>query len=490
MQQGNVLPIGTQIESYEILSILGTGGFGITYKAQDHSLKQVVAIKEYLPCGITSRYRKTIVRINDKKDQDFYQQGLVRFLNEARVLAKFRNPNIVRVSRYIQANNTAYLIMDFEKGWSLTQKMVNQAMLNEQAIYCLMIPILHGLSAIHEQSMLHRDIKPANIILRETGDPVLIDFGSARQAMQQQTVALTAMVSPGYAPFEQYTNEPQGPWTDLYGLGATLYYCMSGKAPAVATQRVAALYQKKPDPLDDHFQILTTHYSEELVKLIRWMLNIQADERPQNVHSLLMQLPQNRSTHNNAELTRIMSEDSLLPNCIDPNEAMHPPSINHTTPEQISTIHPKTIRTLNESLAEELGPIAKILVKKAQRQSNNLEEVVQLLSANLPTEYQRSKFVKKVGLSTKHNPLTSQTLSKNDSIEYSTVEKPKKTHTALNEQTIKQITQQLSMNLGPIAKFIVKKTLKRVQSKEDLVTELAKEIENDQQRHAFIKGIK
>jgi len=485
MQQGNALPIGTHIESYEILSILGTGGFGITYKAQDHSLKQVVAIKEYLPYGITSRHRKTIVHVNDKKQQDFYQQGLTRFLNEARALAKFRNPNIVRVSRYIQANNTAYLIMDFEKGWSLTQKMANQAMLNEQAIYCLMTPILHGLSAIHEQSMLHRDIKPANIILRETGDPVLIDFGSARQAMQQQTVALTAMVSPGYAPFEQYTNEPQGPWTDLYGLGATLYYCMSGRAPAVATQRIAALYQKKPDPLEDHFQILTTHYSEELVKLIRWMLNIQADERPQDVHSLLMQLPQNRSTHDNTELTRIMAEDSL-----SPNEAMPQPSINHTTPEQTNTIHPKTISTLNESLAEELGPIAKILVKKAQRQSNNLEEVVQLLSANLPTEHQRNKFVKKIGLSIKHNPLTSQTLSKNNSTEYNTIENPEQTHTALNEQNIKQITQQLSMNLGPIAKFIVKKTLKRVQSKEDLVTELAKEIENDQQRHAFIKGIK
>lgn len=485
MQQGNALPIGTHIESYEILSILGTGGFGITYKAQDHSLKQVVAIKEYLPYGITSRHRKTIVRVNDKKQQDFYQQGLTRFLNEARALAKFRNPNIVRVSRYIQANNTAYLIMDFEKGWSLTQKMTNQAMLNEQAIYCLMTPILHGLSAIHEQSMLHRDIKPANIILRETGEPVLIDFGSARQAMQQQTVALTAMVSPGYAPFEQYTNEPQGPWTDLYGLGATLYYCMSGKAPAVATQRIAALYQRKPDPLENHFQTLTTHYSEELVKLIRWMLNIQADERPQDVHSLLMQLPQNRSTHDNTELTRIMAEDS-----ISPNEAIYPPSINHTTPEQTSTIHPKTINTLNESLAEELGPIAKILVKKAQRQSNNLDEVIQLLLANLPTEQQRNKFVKKVGLSIKHKQLTSHTQSRNKPTEYNTTENQKKTSTALNEENIKKITQQLSMSLGPIAKFIVKKTLKRVQSKEDLVTELAKEIENDQQRHAFIKGIK
>jgi serine/threonine protein kinase len=485
MQQGNALPIGTHIESYEILSILGTGGFGITYKAQDHSLKQVVAIKEYLPYGITSRHRKTIVRVNDKKQQDFYQQGLTRFLNEARALAKFRNPNIVRVSRYIQANYTAYLIMDFEKGWSLTQKMTNQAMLNEQAIYCLMTPILHGLSAIHKQSMLHRDIKPANIILRETGEPVLIDFGSARQAMQQQTVALTAMVSPGYAPFEQYTNEPQGPWTDLYGLGATLYYCMSGKAPTVATQRIAALYQRKPDPLEDHFQTLTTHYSEELVKLIRWMLNIQADERPQDVHSLLMQLPQNLSTHDNTELTRIMAEDN-----ISPNEAIYPPSINHTTPEQTSTIHPKTINTLNESLAEELGPIAKILVKKAQRQSNNLDEVIQLLLANLPTEQQRNKFVKKVGLSIKHKQLTSHTQSRNKPTEYNTIENQKKTSTALNEENTKQITQQLSMSLGPIAKFIVKKTLKRVQSKEDLVTELAKEIENDQQRHAFIKGIK
>ncbi|MGV6809099.1 MAG: serine/threonine-protein kinase [bacterium] len=488
MQQSNALPIGTHIESYEILSILGTGGFGITYKAQDHSLKQVVAIKEYLPYGLTSRYRKTNVRINDKKDQAFYQQGLVKFLNEARTLAKFRNPNIVRVSRYIQANNTAYLIMDFEKGWSLTQKITHQAILNEQAIYCLMTPILQGLSTIHEQSMLHRDIKPANIILRETGEPVLIDFGSARQAMQQQTVALTTMVSPGYAPFEQYTNEPQGPWTDLYGLGATLYYCMSGTAPTVATQRIAALYQKKPDPIESSFQALTHHYSAELTQLIRWMLKIQANERPQTVHDVLMQLPQNHliANHNNnddIDVTRIMPADNAIPKTnTNPVLNSHDP-----IPASPNTIDAQTITILSQSLAEELGPIAKILVKKAHQTNDNLDGIIQTLLVNLPTEQQRTKFIEKTGLSSNYTQLTEKSHTTTKAV-YS--QKQTTTHnTEITNEITQHITKQLSLYLGPVAKFIVKKKLKTVQSKEDLVEALSKEIEDNQHRLKFIRGV-
>ena len=230
------LPVGTRIESYEISSILGVGGFGITYKGYDHSLHCDVAIKEYLPSGLALRTTDgaTVIPKSDQ-DKKYYEYGLKRFLEEARILAKFKERSIVRVSRFLESNGTAYLIMDYEDGESLAEYLQKCGVLGEAEILDIMLPVLEGLSAVHAKDFLHRDIKPGNIYLRKNGPPVLLDFGAARQALGEQTRALTGMVMPGYAPCEQYNARSKpGPGAAPDSIGATMYHCIAGKAPLIA----------------------------------------------------------------------------------------------------------------------------------------------------------------------------------------------------------------------------------------------------------------
>ena len=268
----HALAAGTRIESFEIRDVLGVGGFGITYRAYDRTLEQTVAIKEYLPDGLAYRLpdNQTLTH-KSESDVAYYNYGLQRFLDEARTLARFRDPSIVRVVRFIEANGTAYLVMDFERGQPLARRL-RKNRLSESAVRQLARPLLLGLRSVHAQKFLHRDVKPANILLRAEGPPVLLDFGAARQALGEHTKALTTMVTPGYAPFEQYyTKDRQGPWTDLYGLGATLYHCMTGRAPSAATERVAAAYDHEPDPVAERLDAVREQYTGELIEAVRWI---------------------------------------------------------------------------------------------------------------------------------------------------------------------------------------------------------------------------
>jgi serine/threonine protein kinase len=244
------LPVGTAIEGFEIRKVIGTGGFGITYLGFDTSLERSVAIKEYCPQGIAVRVEgDTTLSPDTPEMEEPFNYGLSRFLDEARTLARFHHPSIVRVHRFLEANGTGYLIMDFEEGRTLWQILRATAPMEERAVLDILMPILEGLDIVHEQSFLHRDIKPANILMRNKGVPVLLDFGAARLAMEQQAGDLTVMLTPGYAPLEQYSStDQQGPWSDIYALGATAYHCMIGTAPAAATERVARLHGGHPDP--------------------------------------------------------------------------------------------------------------------------------------------------------------------------------------------------------------------------------------------------
>jgi len=286
------LPVGARIESYEIASVLGIGGFGITYKGYDHNLHCDVAIKEYLPSGLALRTADgatVIPKSND--DKKYYEYGLKRFLDEARILAKFKERSIVRVIRFLESNGTAYLIMDYEDGESLAEYLQKAGVLNEQEIFDIMLPVLEGLSAVHAKDFLHRDIKPGNIYLRKKGPPVLLDFGAARQALGEQTRALTGMVTPGYAPFEQYNSRTkQGPWTDLYAIGATLYHCITGRAPAESPDRIAALQEQEADPMKPAAVVGAGRYRPEFLAVIDWMLAPLAKDRPQHVEDVLKRL--------------------------------------------------------------------------------------------------------------------------------------------------------------------------------------------------------
>ena len=239
------LPKGLRLLEYRIERVLGQGGFGITYLATDVNLHAKVAIKEYLPEEIAFRTSGRSVWPNASQHRDRYQQGLENFLTEARTLASFRHPNIVRVARFFEAHDTAYMVLEYERGrsfktWWLKQNP--QALApgqGERLLVERLQPLLDGLAVVHAAGYLHRDIKPDNIQVRaEDGRLVLLDFGSAGQ-----TVAVAGqgavVVTPGYAPLEQYGLGQQGTWTDVYALGATLYWAVTGKKPPDAELRAA-----------------------------------------------------------------------------------------------------------------------------------------------------------------------------------------------------------------------------------------------------------
>lgn len=276
-------------DRFEVRELLGAGGFGMTYRGWDRQLACEVAIKEYLPLEFAARAEgDTSVHVHSSRAEE-YRYGLNRFLDEARTLARFKHPNVVRVVNFLEANGTAYLVMDFEEGQSLSQYLRRSpGPVPEARLRAIAEAVLRGLAAVHAQGFLHRDLKPGNIYLRRDGEALLIDFGAARQAIGQQSRSVTGIVSAGYAPTEQYGTDPkkQGPWTDLYGLGATLYRCLSGKDPVDAPTRRDAVHDGDGDPLAPAQEIGRGRYSPALLAAIDACLRLPIRERPQSAQEV------------------------------------------------------------------------------------------------------------------------------------------------------------------------------------------------------------
>ena len=281
------LPKGDTLHWYRIDSILGQGGFGITYLAEDTNLEQRVAIKEYLPNELAVRVDATTVRPISEQHDRMYRWGLDRFLKEAKTLAKFKHPNIVRVQSFFEHNNTAYMVMEYEDGESLGQVIKAGRLRGEQVFLELLDPILDGLAVVHEAGFIHRDIKPDNIFIRTDGTPVLLDFGSARHAISGQTHTLTSLVTPGYAPFEQYhdVEGQQGPWTDIYALGATAYRAITGKTPVEAIKRGMARINHAMDPYLPLADLKAGEFSDQFLEALDCSLRFLEADRPQTARS-------------------------------------------------------------------------------------------------------------------------------------------------------------------------------------------------------------
>jgi serine/threonine protein kinase len=274
----NGLPMQAMLQEYRIEQVLGAGGFGITYRARDTNLDKDVAIKEYLPGELAMRAPDGNVVAQGTSHEAGYQWGLERFLLEARTLAKFSHPHIVRVLRYFEANSTAYMVMDYEKGDPLKTVLQLDPQPPEEKLKALLAPLLEGLAAVHAMGFLHRDIKPDNIFIRADGRPVLIDFGAARQAMGGETKSLTSILTPGYAPLEQYSGEgKQGPWTDLYAMGGVLYRAVADKNPPDAVSRI------RGDSLGAGLATVRGKYSEEFIRAVEWAMHLDEKKRPQSV---------------------------------------------------------------------------------------------------------------------------------------------------------------------------------------------------------------
>ncbi|RZL08163.1 MAG: DUF4384 domain-containing protein, partial [Rubrivivax sp.] len=282
---GNTLPVGTYVGEFEVTDVLGEGGFGIVYLAWDHSLERKVALKEYMPSSLAARGAGLGVTVKSARHQETFEAGRRSFVNEAKLLAQFDHPSMVKVYRFWEANGTAYMVMPFYEGTTLKDTLKEMGSPPDEAwLTALLAPVSEALEVLHNQQCYHRDIAPDNIILlKGSGKPLLLDFGAARRVIGDMTQALTVILKAGYAPIEQYAEVPgmnQGPWTDVYALAASVYYAIHGKTPPPAVGRLVN------DGYVPLVQSAAGRYSEQFLAAIDHALAVKPDERTQNMAQL------------------------------------------------------------------------------------------------------------------------------------------------------------------------------------------------------------
>ena len=283
-QGSNTLPVGTRLGEFEITGLVGEGGFGIVYLAYDHSLQRTIALKEYMPSALAARTGAMTVSVKSDRHAETFQAGLNSFINEARLLAQFDHPSLVKVYRFWEANGTAYMVMPFYEGVTLKEclRRLGEPP-GENWLKDLLRPLFDALSIIHREQCFHRDVAPDNILILADGRPVLLDFGAARRVIGDMTQALTVILKPGYAPIEQYAEIPdfkQGAWTDIYALAAVVYFAITGKPPIPSVSRVMS------DTLAPLGQSAAGRYSESFLRGIDMALAVKPADRPQTVAQL------------------------------------------------------------------------------------------------------------------------------------------------------------------------------------------------------------
>ncbi len=495
------LPTGTQIDCFEIRTVLGTGGFGITYGAYDNRLERRVAIKEYFPSGLAYRSSNgTTLHLASQTDGSAYEYGLKRFLEEGRVLAKFREPSIVRVTQFLEANGTAYLVMDYEDGEPLSSHLDRVVTLDENEVKDIVVPVLEGLSVVHSKHYLHRDIKPSNIFLRKSGPAVLLDFGAARRALEEQSSAMTVMLTPGYAPFEQYSKgDKQGPWSDIYALGATMYHCIVGAAPTPATDRLTSIYDDEPDPVVDALKIIAPRCSPVFIKTIEWMLRPHAKDRPKDAQAVLNVLCPVREIDDKdqkgkkkgskkkrrREARTIMASDAdldiLIPEGAD--ETVFMP--RGTGPAFACS--PDMVAALENVLEEFVGALARRVVAPAVPKATNFDELASFLAGFILTDGSQARFIEKV------NKL--REAEKNGSLPSASaddrrrIESPQEPQLELDEEELKAAEKNLARHIGPIARIIVKRAHAECTNRDAFYDQLAEELSDPAERDEFLSRL-
>ncbi|MFC7513839.1 serine/threonine protein kinase [Herbaspirillum sp. GCM10030257] len=279
----NCLATGTRLAEFEIQGVVGEGGFGIVYLAFDHSLQRTVAIKEYMPAVLAGRGADTSVAVRSRQNQGTFEKGLRSFINEARLLAQFDHPALIKVYRFWEQNNTAYMVMRYYEGRTLKAIVSdNPELVTEAWLKSMLAPLLEALETLYRAKVLHRDISPDNIMIQPDGQAVLLDFGAARQIISDITQSLTVILKPGYAPVEQYADDDmmvQGPWTDIYSLSAVLYLLITRKPPPASVGRMIK------DPIEILGNSERPGFDKPFLAAIDKGLAIRPEDRPQSVEA-------------------------------------------------------------------------------------------------------------------------------------------------------------------------------------------------------------
>jgi serine/threonine protein kinase len=446
----NALAAGSAVQEYRVEKLLGVGGFGLTYLATDANLNLRVALKEYLPGDIALRGEGQTIAPRSADAAETFGWGKQRFLDESRTLASFRHPNIVRVMRFFEANGSAYMVMEFVEGAALGDWIKTRRPLGEAQVAALAAPLLDGLEVVHAAGFLHRDIKPGNVYVREDGSPVLLDFGSARQ----RSAELTAVVTPGYAPFEQYhTQGNQGPWSDIYALAGVLYWMVAGNPPIEAAARVRE--DKMPSALTvgDH-----TRFRPEFLTAIDWGLTPHEDKRPQSVADWRSALLGKKS-----------------PSVEPKTQKLAPPP-----PKSAPAFDPALLKRLENALAQHAGPIAPVVVKNAAKKARDQPELIRLVAAEIGEAATRAAFEK--AFSEDSRP-ASQPRSGSKQSEPATAAVANR----FSPEVLERAERRLADYIGGVARVLVKRAAIKARTEAELYLILADEIENKEEKKAFIR---
>ena len=283
------LAAGTRLGEFEVTKTIGEGGFGIVYLAWDHSLDRKVALKEYMPTSLAYRAGPTDIKPRSERHQETFEAGLKSFINEAKMLAQFEHPSLLKVYRFWEANGTAYMVMPFLEGSTVRDTVRAMPDPPDEAwILALLAPLLDALVVLHSAQIYHRDIAPDNVLLMaDTGRPLLLDFGAARRVIGDMTQALTAILKPGYAPVEQYADMPglkQGPWTDVYALAAVVHWMIMRKTPPPSVGRLF------DDPYVPLAQSAAGRYSDAFLRAVDHALAVMPDKRTPSIEALRAEL--------------------------------------------------------------------------------------------------------------------------------------------------------------------------------------------------------
>ena len=277
----NALTVGTRLGEFEIQGLIAEGGFGIVYAAYDRSLQRTVALKEYMPSTLATRVSRYTVAPKSQRHSETFNVGLSSFINEARLLARFDHPSLVKVYRFWEANGTAYMVMPLYEGVTLKEALRSATNPPDEAwLKALIAQLLEALGVLHAEHCYHRDIAPDNILILRDGRPLLLDFGAARRVIEDMTQALTVILKPGYAPIEQYSETSslrQGAWTDLYALAALVHLAITGTPPIASPARMVA------DPHERLAERAKKRYSPAFLSAIDRALEVLPEARPQSV---------------------------------------------------------------------------------------------------------------------------------------------------------------------------------------------------------------